>query len=59
MRKRPQPQIGLLSTDEELQRHLNPQKRQSIGLLDIAYEKLKTKHKNMTGGLLNDTTRCD
>ncbi len=45
MRKRPQPQIGLLSTDEELQHHLNPQKRQSIGLLDIAYEKLKTKHK--------------
>ncbi len=59
MRKRPQPQIGLLSTDEELQHHLNPQKRQSIGLLDIAYEKLKTKHKKMTGGLLDDTTRCD
>ena len=56
MRKRPQPQIGLLSTDEELQRHLNPQKKQTIGLLDIAYQKLKTKHKNMTGGLLDDTT---
>ncbi len=56
MRKRPQPQIGLLSTDEELQHHLNPQKRQSIGLLDIAYEKLKTKHKNMTGGLLDEST---
>ena len=56
MRKRPQPQIGLLSTDEELQHHLNPQRRQPIGLLDIAYEKLKTKHKKMTGGLLDDTT---
>ena len=56
MRKRQKPQIGLLSTDEELQHHLNPQKRKTIGLLDIAYEKLKTTHRNMTGGLLDEST---
>ena len=56
MRKRQKPAVGLLSTEEELKTYLNPPKRQPIGLLDIAYEKLKTKHKNMTGGLLDDTT---
>lgn len=56
MRKRQKPAVGLLSTEEELKTYLNPPKRQPIGLLDVAYEKLKTKHKNMTGGLLDDTT---
>ena len=56
MRKRQKPAVGLLSTEEELKTYLNPPKTQPIGLLDIAYEKLKTKHKNMTGGLLDDTT---
>ena len=56
MRKRQKPAVGLLSTEEELKTYLNPPRRQPIGLLDIAYEKLKTKHKNMTGGLLDDTT---
>ena len=59
MRKRQKPAVGLLSTEEELKTYLNPPRRQPIGLLDIAYEKLKTKHKNMTGGLLDDATRCD
>ena len=56
MRKRQKPAVGLLSTEEELKTYLNPPKKQPIGLLDAAYEKLKTKHKNMTGGLLDDTT---
>ncbi len=56
MRKRQKPAVGLLSTEEELKTYLNPQKRQPIGLLDIPYERLKTKHKNMTGGLLDDAT---
>ncbi len=56
MRKRQKPAVGLLSTEEELKTCLNPPKTQPIGLLDIAYEKLKTKHKKMTGGLLDDTT---
>jgi hypothetical protein len=59
MRKRQKPAVGLLSTEEELKTYLNPPRRQPIGLLDIAYEKLKTKHKNMTGGLLDDTTKCN
>ena len=59
MRKRQKPAVGLLSTEEELKTYLNPPRRQPIGLLDIAYEKLKTKHKNMTGGLLDDATKCD
>ena len=56
MRKRQQPAVGLLSTEEELKTYLNPPKRQPIGLLDIAYQRLQKQHKKIQGGLLDDTT---
>jgi|TARA_Y100000310_G_C20500910_1_gene723940 hypothetical protein len=54
--KKRKPTVGLLSTDKELKAYLSPPKKQTVGLLDIAYEKLKTKHKKMIGGLLDEPT---
>ena len=56
MRKRQQPAVGLLSTEEELKTYLNPPKRQPIGLLDIAYQRLQQQHKKIRGGLLDEPT---